>query len=87
MQLGAGRSVERRPRPGGAAAVATAVETVVRRSAVVESGQSRPEVVGETVRAYDVAVARLVNSIGKGISEFDHYFRESGIVELPDDCY
>ena len=52
---------------------------------VVDSGQHRPDIVGETASAYDVAVARLVNSIGDGISEFDRYFRESGIVEIPND--
>jgi hypothetical protein len=56
------------------------------RSMVIDSGQTFPEVVGETTNPYDVHLARLTHVLGGGrLEDFEEHFRRSGIVELPDE--
>lgn len=42
-------------------------------------------IVGWTAKASAVAVARLLDSIVRPSSEFDRYFRQAGIAEVPDE--
>lgn len=54
------------------------------RPLVVETGQTWPEVVGETATVYDVHVARLVHQLrGAHHGDFEDYLGRAGIVETP----
>ncbi len=55
----------------------------VGRPVTADGDQDRREIVGQTVRAADVALARLVDALS-GNREFDRYLADSGLVVLDD---